>query len=301
MKFLRVVGFMVLGASLAQANSWTDEQAKKADRTASAPASSAGAAPVEKQTPAPAQTAAPDDSAAHVVVKGETLWGMAGSFYNNPYDWKRIWDANKNQIDNPDLIFPDQKFVIPGKTASSAPAAKAEEPAEEEPAEAPAAEQESAAATTPEPAKAEAPAATEEKVEEAEAEPVQEEAVPPAIVKKTAKARGAYKTGTFLTEEDWEGSGKIVGDQDHKILLGQGDVVYLNIGAANGVKAKMRGTVYRRGRLIRDPHTGDKMGYAINRLGLLEITQEVTDNTATAVIMNSEGPVRVGDFVSLDE
>ena len=36
-------------------------------------------------------------------------------------------------------------------------------------------------------------------------------------------------------------------------------------------------------------------------LGALEITQEVTDETATAVIMTSKEPIRVGDFISLDE
>lgn len=298
MKFLRVVGFLILGSSLAHANDWTDEQAKKAQ----APATPA--APAAKQVPAPVQSAAADDSAAHVVVQGETLWGMADNFYKNPYEWKKIWEANKSQIENPDLIFPDQKFVIPGKTVS---AAAKEEPAEEEAeeaAEAPVAAEEKPALAAK--AEEQAPAASEEPAEEAsveaQAEPVQEaEEAPPVVVKKTAKSRGALKTGTFLSDKNWEGSGKIVGDQDHKILLGQGDIVYLNIGAANGVKAKMRGTVYRRGRLMRDPDSGDRVGYAINRLGQLEITQEVTDNSATAVIVTSEDPVRVGDFVSLDE
>ena len=69
------------------------------------------------------------------------------------------------------------------------------------------------------------------------------------------------------------------------------------------VAASCFGTVgaHQGGRLVRDPQTGEKVGYAVNRLGSVEVTREVTDNTATAVILKSNEPIRVGDFVSLDE
>jgi LysM repeat protein len=334
MKFLRIFGLFVFAATLAYADPLADEQAKRAQEEVPAANRSGDAAATEEtpaeqsaETPSEAQpeetaetpaeetheeTAAaeetPADGASHVVVKGDTLWDIADTSYHNPFDWQKIWNANKDQIENPDLIYPDQKFMIPdGSAAPMARAPKAKKSAaprqEEESAEEPAAAEEEA-----EPAEVKAPAA-EEKTETASApeeeepeEPTPEELVPPAPVKKvTGKARDAYKTGTFLTDKEWEGSGRIVGDQDHKLLLAQGDIVYLNIGAANGVKSKMRGTIYRRGRKVRDPETGDSLGYSINRLGGIEITQEVTDNTATAVIMTSENPIRIGDFVSLDE
>ena len=49
----------------------------------------------------------------HTVKYRDSLWFIAKKYYNNPYKWSMIYDANKNKIKNPDLIFPDQVFVIP--------------------------------------------------------------------------------------------------------------------------------------------------------------------------------------------
>lgn len=51
----------------------------------------------------------------HVVKKGECLWWIAEykDIYNDPFQWPLIYDANKDQISNPDLIYPGQVFQIP--------------------------------------------------------------------------------------------------------------------------------------------------------------------------------------------
>ncbi|RKY89175.1 hypothetical protein DRQ09_01795 [candidate division KSB1 bacterium] len=50
----------------------------------------------------------------YVVVKGDYLWKIAGKkeIYGNPYQWIRIYTFNRDQIKDPDLIYPDQKFKI---------------------------------------------------------------------------------------------------------------------------------------------------------------------------------------------
>ncbi|GMR13284.1 MAG: hypothetical protein BMS9Abin29_1489 [Gemmatimonadota bacterium] len=50
----------------------------------------------------------------HTVVKGETLWGLAQRYYQDPFLWPRIWQANRAAVEDPNLIFPTQVFVIPG-------------------------------------------------------------------------------------------------------------------------------------------------------------------------------------------
>jgi nucleoid-associated protein YgaU len=49
----------------------------------------------------------------YTVVKGDTLSKIAKRFYGNAGDWKRIYEANKDSIKNPDLIYPGQTFRIP--------------------------------------------------------------------------------------------------------------------------------------------------------------------------------------------
>jgi hypothetical protein len=50
----------------------------------------------------------------HTVVDDDTLWDLAVRYYQNPYEWRVIYEANRDSIADPNLIFPNQVFVIPG-------------------------------------------------------------------------------------------------------------------------------------------------------------------------------------------
>ncbi len=54
----------------------------------------------------------------YTVVKGDHLWGIAKKkeHYENPFAWPIIYKANRDQIKNPDLIYPKQIFKIPNLT-----------------------------------------------------------------------------------------------------------------------------------------------------------------------------------------
>jgi nucleoid-associated protein YgaU len=50
----------------------------------------------------------------YTVQSGDSLSKIAKKHYGNANSWTRIYDANKEKIgDNPDLIRPGQRFVIP--------------------------------------------------------------------------------------------------------------------------------------------------------------------------------------------
>jgi len=75
------------------------------------------AAPVPAPAPA-APAAKPAEKPKfeeHVVVKGECLWKIAGdkNVYGDPYKWPLIYDANKDQIKNPNRIYPKQALKLP--------------------------------------------------------------------------------------------------------------------------------------------------------------------------------------------
>lgn len=65
----------------------------------------------------PDATAQPDVGARapsrYTVKKGDTLSAIAKREYGDANAWRRIYEANRDQLDNPDLIHPGQELTIP--------------------------------------------------------------------------------------------------------------------------------------------------------------------------------------------
>lgn len=69
--------------------------------------------PVEKPKPVKSTPKADTAKRTYTVKKGDCLWKIAAQFYGSGSAYKKIYDANTNQIANPNLIYPGQVFVIP--------------------------------------------------------------------------------------------------------------------------------------------------------------------------------------------
>lgn len=79
---------------------------KKADFSKVQSGSSTTARPDAKQG---------EGARSYTVKSGDSLWKISEQMYGNGNDWRRIYDANKDRIQNPDVIQPGWVLTIPAQ------------------------------------------------------------------------------------------------------------------------------------------------------------------------------------------
>lgn len=225
----------------------------------------------------------------HKVMEGETLWDLAGRYFQNSFSWPLIWEANKQSIADPHWIYPGQELIIPPQTVSeqvAAPDTAAIQPAPQ------------AEAAPAEVVPQEEPQAEEVVYEQ---EPVVEEK--PKVTSKAARSIGytkkpipvvseqmAFAAG-FISDEDDKPTGHIIGS-DRKDVEGLmvNDPVYINLGSRDGVKPGDKYALYRTGKNVKHPVTKKNLGKLINIVGVLEI-RDIEEKTSRAVLLKTFEPI----------
>jgi hypothetical protein len=83
----------------------------------------------------PSFTQAQEPVGTHTVVRDDTLWDLAQRYYSNPFEWRVIWNANRDVVEDPNWIYPAEVLVIPGLPGETAPDEPMEpaEPMDEDP------------------------------------------------------------------------------------------------------------------------------------------------------------------------
>jgi len=66
-----------------------------------------------KLQPKDRYAARPPAEKVHVVQSGETLFSLARRYYGDQRQWRRIYQANRSRIDDPQQIRKGMKLVIP--------------------------------------------------------------------------------------------------------------------------------------------------------------------------------------------
>jgi LysM repeat protein len=83
--------------------------------SATKPASTTVTVPATQPEPQAQQPVAqsPKLLGVHTVIPRDTLWWISDKWYKDPVLWPAIFEINKAQIKDPDLIYSGQKFDIP--------------------------------------------------------------------------------------------------------------------------------------------------------------------------------------------
>ncbi len=102
-------------------------------------------APVQELPATGGHHAASDGSETVTVESGDTLSGIAEEIFGDAGQWEALFEANQDQISDPDLIFPEQALLVKAEETTAPTPAVAPEPIQNEEA---AAETEEPADTT---------------------------------------------------------------------------------------------------------------------------------------------------------
>jgi hypothetical protein len=188
----------------------------------------------------------------HVVRKGDTLWDICGYYFNNPWEWPKIWSYNPT-ITNPHWIYPgDVVRLHPG---GEGPAAESEP--------------------------------TQGKVEPS---PRMLGGAPASVAKKTVDLRQV----AFVSDEELKVAGTIVGSSDEKIMLAQGDEVYLDYPDGQPPQIGQKYAIYTDQREVKHPKTGKVVGAYVTLRGEVKILEVKKGRKARGVITYSTDIVERG-------
>jgi len=110
-----------------------------------------------------------------------------------------------------------------------------------------------------------------------------------------------YERDVFIAPLDFEFDGYIAGTKEKKFMTAYGDVVFIDLGKNQQVKPKTRFIIYREGEEVVHPLTGEILGIIIEKIGVLEVTSDIQEDSSTAVIRDSRKPIEIGDPIKLQE
>ena len=192
------------------------------------------------QAGVPLSELAPNAPDTHTVQRGDTLWDISKIFLNRPWRWPELWGMNLDQIRNPHLIYPGQVLMLVKSNGRAT--LRVAQPSD---------------------------------------------AVPTNTVKLSPRVRsellenGAIASiplhliGPFLNEaivmnaDELAAAPRIVATQEGRVMLSRGETAYVR----GDLKGMRDFRLFRESTPLKDPSTGEVLGYEAAFVGTTEFTR----------------------------
>lgn len=210
----------------------------------------------------------PEGQAFHMIVRGDTLWDIAGRYLGNPFLWPQIWEVNP-YVKKAHWIYPGDPIFLPTVQLVGASGAEGME-------------ETTVAVKTVEPLGTPEWMDMDALINVASTDTVRYSGYISASVEdESLKVKSMeLENGTVL--------------EPHTAATRQ--FLYLDRGASSGVKAGDLYTIHRRARVIKHPVTGKKVGYRIDTTGVARIVL-VGETSSRAVVESAGRDIQVHDYL----
>lgn len=208
----------------------------------------------------------------YLVVKGDTLWDISAKFLKTPWRWPEIWNMNREQIQNPNLIYPGDIIKL-SFDANGQPRLSIQ--GRDNDASNP---RDGSGGTLTADTVRLSPTVRYQKVDEAIP------SIPERII-------APFLSLPLVIEGDaLPQAPRIVAAQDERVIIGAGNTAY-----AAGIKSNQptRWQIYRPDKKLIDPITKELLGYEAIFLGDARVTR--FGESTTLNILRSTQEIRKGD------
>lgn len=181
---------------------------------------------------------APDS---HEVVPGDTLWGISGKFLKEPWRWPEVWRLNREQIRNPHLIYPGQMIFLDRRGPTLSLGRRIGQGGSNR-------------------------ALYEKRFPQVYSEPATA-----AIQSIPVRAIAPFLTEPLVvSDEEDNNAGIIIATQEGRVFTGAGDTIF----ATRITPGVPTWNVYRKAKPLREPVTGEVLGYEATYLGQARVSSE---------------------------
>ncbi|MGB8337885.1 MAG: LysM peptidoglycan-binding domain-containing protein [Burkholderiales bacterium] len=210
----------------------------------------------------------------YTVVKGDTLWGIAGKFLRKPQRWPEIWQMNQSQIKDPHWIYPgdvvylDRSGATPRLTLGR-----------------PVANGNSSDGTTIKVS----PQIRGQGLGAGAIPSIPASAIEPFLTRPLIVEAGALVNAPV-----------VLGTEEGRVVIGTGNIIYVE--NLNDDRANAKWQIYRQDKPLRDPDNGELLGYEAFYLGdavlkkfgpvsTMEVTRSIQEiNRGDHLIAVTENP-----------